>query len=261
MKNELICLIAFVFVLSACENQLAEPLSEVNSLVSQINHRGGNDAWEETFEYDNQHRLISATDLRSLGRRRNLEYQEGQLFQERTYELMNETLAFRDSIVRDDQGQIEAIYKFSVNGGEDVPLSRIEHLFYDDQGQVIESRTEYLNSGDYRPRKVFHWENGNIIKEDQYWNGTDLSIEFYFTYDDKLGINSNSILLFHQAGQPTRNNVISVDWTDHSGLYDTACKPCTTSYGYDDRQRPTSFSTNWGYSATIVYKELNIQEE
>lgn len=261
MKKLLPCLTLLLAILCACETVAVDPLLEDGSVIASINHNGGDINWYEIFDYDARGRLLSVENQRGLRQIKDFHYAGDRLLETRTSEPDESSLIFRDSIAYDANGRLTAVHRFSINYGQNVPLRSIDYFTYDDQGQVIEIRTENLRSTDYNPRKVYHWQNGNIIKADVYWNGTDISLEFYYTYDNKRALNSQGEINIQFSGIKTRNNVTSVDWTDHTGLYDTACKPCNTSYGYDERNRPVTLSTNWGYSATIEYKDLTSVNE
>jgi len=255
MKKSVFILFSLLIILSACNEDQVAPLSADGTVIASINHTNGNESWLETFEYDNQGRIVSIENEVSLGTRRTFHYGGDQLLEIRTIQMSDERLIFRDSMGYNTDGALTNVYKFSVNQGEDLPLSSIETFSYNGAGQVTEISTDNLWTDDYNPRKVFHWQNGNVVQEDHYWNGEDISIEFYMSYDDKRYVNTHGYIGFQYSEAITNNNVIEVDWTDHTGLYDTACKPCTTSYTYSN-DLPTAFTTNWLYGGSITYKQI-----
>jgi hypothetical protein len=75
-------------------------------------------------------------DFRSLGRRYEIEYQNSKLKEYRTLRMDEEKLIFRDSIIYNPNGTIQAIYNFSINSGENLPLSWIYEYEYDNENRL-----------------------------------------------------------------------------------------------------------------------------
>ncbi len=252
MKKSL-CLYAFViFALMSCDS--VDPLAD-GVVLASVTHDMRDQSWLELFEYNDAGQLTSVEDQNGLGRRRSYVYGGDRLLETQTIRLDNEQLIFRDSIAYNAAGQVEKVYKFSVNGGADLPLYQIKSMTYNSQGQLVEVASDFTESDDYNPREVYHWKDGNIVQVDRY-NGTSLLQEFYLVYDNKAALNLESASALGHPEAATKNNIISTDWKDYTGLLDTACKPCTVSYQYSANGFPTSLTTNWSYSATFNYREL-----
>jgi hypothetical protein len=249
--KKLFLLVAFVIAgLSGCDS--LDPLPD-GAILSQVAYTSGNQTWLELYAYNDAGQLISVEEQNGLGRKKSFVYSGDRLVETATVRLDNGILIFRDSLGYNAAGQVVKIYGFSINSGDDVPLSQIKSLSYNNQGQLVEVSSEFINLDGYQPRDTYTWQNDNVVQVNHY-NGDELEHEFYLTYDDKLSVNLESHTGIGYPEAATRNNVISVDWNDYTGLLDTACKPCTTTYQYSANGLPTAFTTNWSYAATFSYK-------
>ena len=263
MKKHYALLLLISVTLLACDDKVDPlPIDEVldGIVLSKVRHETGDQSWEQLYQYDDDGKLIFIEEINHHGNTQQFLYSDNQLVEIRHLDQSNDQLIFRDSLALNAQGLVERVYNFSINQGTDVPLNSITYLSYDGNGQLTERQTVYERLTDYTPRDVHYWENGNVIQTNRF-NGDEKMQEFYYTYDDKLA-------LPHTAWQntgfqyvKTRNNVVSTDWTDYTGLLDTACKPCTGTYTYNDHGLPASYTTNWGYTQYFEYKELPKSEE
>lgn len=248
-------LVAFVIAgLWGCDS--VNPLPD-GSILSQIAYTSGDQTWLELYEYNDAGQLIAVERQNGLGEKKSFIYSGDRLVETATVRLDNGTLIFRDSLGYNAAGQVVKIYGFSINSGDDVPLSQIKSLTYNNQGQLVEVSSEFVNLEDYQPRDTYVWQNGNVVQVNHY-NGAELQQEFYLTYDDKLSVYPENFIGIGYPEAATRNNVVSTDWTDYTGLLDTACKPCTTNYQYNANGLPISFTTNWSYAGTLSYKQLPV---
>lgn len=252
MKKPLYFYAFVVFALVSCDS--VDPLPE-GAVLASVTYNLGDQSWVELYEYNDMGQLTSVEDQNGLGQRKSYLYGGNRLIETLTIRLNNEQVVFRDSITYNAAGQVEKVYGFNVNGGTDLSLYHVKTMTYDSQGQLIEVASDIIDTDDYNPRDVYHWQDGNVVQVDRF-NGATLLQQFYLTYDDKVGLNLESFSFLGYPEAATRNNVISTDWTDYTGVLDTACKPCTMSYQYSSNGIPTSFSTNWSYSATFSFREL-----
>ncbi|GAB5524748.1 MAG: hypothetical protein Roseis2KO_26200 [Roseivirga sp.] len=252
MKKSLLFFAVAVTCLVGCDS--VNPLPD-GVVLASITHDMGDQSWLELFEYSDTGALTSVENQSGLGQRRSYLYAGDQLLETQTIRLDNEQLIFRDSITYNAAGQVAKVYRFSVNGGTGLPLYQVKSMTYNSEGQLVEIASEFTGIDDYNPREVYHWQDGNVVQVDRY-NDTSLQQEFFLTYDNKTSINLESFVSLGHPEAATKNNIISTDWNDYTGLLDTACKPCTVAYKYNSNGLPKSFSTNWSYSATFSYKQL-----
>ena len=252
MKKSSPLLFALLFGLLACNDASTPDPAADGWVLAAILHESGDQQWQETFEYDNNGRLISREDERTAGHRITYQYEGDLLVERQTIDPSNGTLIFRDSITYNAQNLIDRVYRFSINQGNQVPLSDIRNYRYNAQGQLAEVSTEYVNLSDYQPRHVYHWQDGNVVQVDRF-NGDCPMIEFYYTYDKQPVVFFEGWNGLDTPEVKTRNNIISTDWTDFTGLLDTACKPCTQTFSYFPNGLPRSVSFNWDYSMHFSY--------
>ncbi|MCE7995038.1 MAG: hypothetical protein HEP71_23875 [Roseivirga sp.] len=252
MKKSFLLFALVAICLVGCDS--VDPLPH-GVVLTAITHDMGDQSWLELYEYNDAGIVTSVEDQNGLGRRRSYFYGGDRLLETQTIRLDNEQLIFRDSITYNGVGQVDKIYRFSVNGGTDLPLYQVKSMTYNSERQLIEVSSDFIGIDDYSPREVYHWEGGNVVQLDRY-NGTALQQEFFLTYDNKVAANLESFVSLGRPEAATRNNIINTDWKDYTGLLDTACKPCTVSYEYSSNGIPTALTTNWSYSATFTYEQL-----
>lgn len=252
----LICLIALMG--SACSDfpdpVYTDPLSRGSDndngplVLDSISHQRGNTVWRTYFHYNEAGQLTlinrSGEDERW---RRNFFYDGDQLTS--TVEFDNDGNSTRRDFEYDAEGRISMVRYFSGTTN-----SSNEERIYNDQGELIESRWVPINGRTpYINFKRFEWENGNLIKEEQY-NNDRLLVFYEYEYDD----NSSPGLYTHRgfyAGNliATANNVISFKFTDVTVAIDAICNPCTQFHNYTESGLPEYMETETGYAALYHY--------
>ena len=91
-------------------------------------------AWTENYYYNADSLLTTIEDLRSVGQRYEISYENGRITQYRTYTIENNTEVYRDSIVYNADGQIDRIYNWPLN--QDGNLLTIYTFSYDSSLRV-----------------------------------------------------------------------------------------------------------------------------
>ena len=252
MKKLIFCT-SLLLVVTACQDAFS-PFSD-GTVLSEIRYESNNQTWTDKYEYTDDGQVRSVTSDNGLVERDEFTYANGRLLEKRTVQVQNNRLVFRDSMVYNANGQVAFIYKYSINEGADLPLSSIESLTYDGEGQLIEVSTEFVRVTDYKPRKVYRWRDGNAIQAD-YYDGDVLQQEFFFTYDDRPALQFENFTNPGNLSLVNENNLIHTDWVDYSGVLDTVCKPCEIAFVYNLNGLPIFLQTNWNLKATFIYQEL-----
>ncbi len=133
MKKTVIIFLVICLISCSKDNEIEQ--SYGTKLIS-IEYEDSNDSWIENYSYSSDDELIMIEDFRSLGRRYEIEYQNSKLKEYRTLRMDEEKLIFRDSIIYNPNGTIQAIYNFSINSGENLPLSWIYEYEYDNENRL-----------------------------------------------------------------------------------------------------------------------------
>lgn len=213
--------------------------------------------WALYYTYDNEGNISTVEDLRSLGTRYVYDYNEENILQERnTYRISNDKLLFRDSMLYNPDGTLMAIYNFSINGGEDMPLSWIYEYEYNDDNMLSEQSTYFVRAEEYTSTEKYYW-SGNNVERKEYYHGKNeaLFYEYFYEYDDK----PNTEKLFHKKDLSriddwNQNNVIKMDWNDYLGDLHISCRPCKYNYKYNRHGKLTRFTTNSGLTTDLIYE-------
>ncbi|MCF6223293.1 MAG: hypothetical protein L3J34_06145 [Flavobacteriaceae bacterium] len=252
MKTITILFLVICFI--ACSNDQEVEQSYGTKLIL-IEYMEGDRNWIENYTYSSNDKLNIVEDFRSLGRRYEIEYQDKQIKEFSTYSIDKNELIFRDSILYNSNGTIQAIYNFSINSGADLPLSTISEFEYNDQNKVSKKSTYFVTIEKYISIEKYYWSENNIEKVAYYNGDEELSYEFFYKYDDKVNYKKEMPVGISNPVNWSDNNVTEMNWIDYSGTLDLICAPCIAKYKYNLNNRPVSIKYNWGRKLILTYDE------
>ena len=222
-------------------------------LVS-IEYEANNDSWTENYSYLSNGELNMIEDFRSLGRRYEIDHQSSILNEYTTYRIDDEKLIFRDSILYNSNGTIQAIHNFSINLGEDLPLSWIYEYEYDNENKVFKKSTYFVRTQKYTSIEKYYWGEDNI-KRVEYYNGDEeLYYEYFYEYDDKVNYKNDFPTSISDPINWSENNVTKMNWNDYYGYLDIICRPCETEYKYNLDDYPVEIEYSWGGILKLKYE-------
>ena len=208
----------------------------------------------EEYSYSSNDELIMIEDFRSLGRRYEVEYDNGLVKEFFTYRIDNNKLIFRDSILYNADRSIHAIYNFSINSGEDLPLTWIYEFEYDNESKVTRKSTYFVNIGEYTSIEKYYWKENNIERVMYCDKDEVLYYEYFYEYDNKKNYQKNLSTDLSDPINWSDNNVTSMDWNDYVGNLDIICRPCIAEYVYNLDNYPVSIKYNWGREMILSYE-------
>jgi hypothetical protein len=248
-----IAFITFVFLISACSKDDILEQSSGTKLIS-IEYTDDNRNWLENYYYSNNGKLEEVQNFYSLGRKYSIEYEKDQIKEYSTYKMDENKLIFRDSILYNPDGTIQAIHNFSINSGEDLPLSWIYEYEYDIENRVSKKLTYYVRIQEYTSIEKYYW-NGDNIERAEYYNGDEeLYYEYFYKYDDKLNYKKAIPTSISDPINWAKNNVTEMNWNDYYGNLDLDCQPCIAKYKYNLDNYPVSIEFNWGRKFNLKYE-------
>ena len=96
MKKTVVLFVIICFISCSKDNEIEQ--SSGTKLLS-IKYEEDRDSWIENYAYSSNDQLIKIEDFRSLGRRYEIDYQNSKLKEYATYNMDEEKLIFRDSII------------------------------------------------------------------------------------------------------------------------------------------------------------------
>lgn len=221
-------------------------------LVS-IDYKDTYDSWVEDYSYSSNDELIRIEDF-GFGRKYEIEYQNTQMKQFTTYRMDSDKLIFRDSILYNANGTIHAIYNFSINGGQNIPLNWIYEFEYDNDSKVSKKSTYFVKIGAYTSIEKYYWKKDNIERV-EYCNGDEqLYYEYFYEYDDKINYQKGLPRAMSDPIRWSDNNMTEESWNDYVGNLDKICNPCIGEYIYNLDNYPVSIKYNWGREMKLSYE-------
>lgn len=247
MKNVIILL--FVICITSCSKN--DENSPGTKLVS-IEYNDDNRIWTENYSYNSNSELNLIENF-FPGRRYEIQYENNQLKEYATFRVDEDRLIFRDSIVYNDNGTIKEINVFSINAGGNSVLSHIYEFEYDERNKVAKKSTYVLSVQEYRSTEKYYWKGENIERV-EYYNGEDLSYEYFYKYDNKINYKRDIPTSLSDPVNWSKNNVVEMDWNDFEGNLDVFCKPVTAKYRYNLKKYPVSIKLNRGREMTLEYE-------
>ncbi len=254
MRNKLKIIVSLsltIFIFSCSTENGFEHYSG-NRLIS-IEYKNKDESWIENHTYSSDGVLNRIENFHSLGKEYTLNYKDSRLNVYHTYRKDNGKLIFRDSIVYNENGTIHAIYNFSVNSGENLPLSWIYEYEYDNINRIKKKSTYFVITQEYTSIEKYYWSNGNI-KRSEYYNGKGkLDHEFFYEYDDKINYKKEIPTGISDPINWSKNNITKVDRNDYLVGIDILCQPCIAEYKYNLDNLPISIKFNWGLDMKLNY--------
>ncbi len=248
--RSIVTVIIAIFIVSGCDtNTLQRGVGTRLFLAQHIEEDG--DTWMEYFRYDSRNRLIRIEDHRSLGRRIEIRYLDNRISEFSTFRMDTNEMIFRDSIVYNENGQVEKILKYSVNAGASLPLSQVLEYKHDLSGKLV--RKTYSRPGELPDRAQNYYWNGTSIERVEHIYEDELRYEYFYTYDNKNNYRLGDPRYLSDPIFWGRHNVTTVHWNDYYGNLDLLCRPCTTAYRYNANDMPVMVTTNWGRSTNLIY--------
>jgi len=251
-KTAILILIFTIFIISCSKDNVIE--QSHGTKLTSIQYEEDNDSWIVNYSYSSNNELIKIEDFRSLGRRYEIDYRNSILKEYTTYRMDEEKLVFRDSIIYNSNGTIQAIHNFSINSGEDMPLSWIFEYEYNAENKVSKKSTYCVITQEYTSIEKYYW-NGDNIGRVEYYNGNKkLYYEYFYKYDDKINYKKEIPINISYPINRSKNNVTEMNWKDYLGNLDIVCRPCVAKYKYNLDNYPVSIETNWGRKVKLKYK-------
>ncbi|MDX8340826.1 hypothetical protein SLH46_16635 [Draconibacterium sp. IB214405] len=237
----------------SCSKDDVEIENSNGTKLISIDYSYEENEWSEYYYYNSKDQLVEMEDLRSLGRRYEFLYSDDKVEQIETYRISDNRIVFRDSIAYNDAGEIDRIYSYSINLGDDLPLNLIYEFEYDDAGNIVK-KTTYSDFYGENPRiQKYYWTDGNVTRAEE-WSGDQLVTEYFYTYDDKIYYKKDARNYATGEVIKNRNNVKSISFKDYSGLVDAICNPCESSYTYNLDDYPVKITTSYGRTMRINYE-------
>ena len=220
-----------------------------------IDYASNGQAWTEDYHYRADGTLAQVEDGCSLGRRYELEYQDTTLVQIFTYQIEeDDALIFRDSLVYTEGGQLDMIYVYARNSGENLPVDTRYEFDYDASGKVVERRIYYRGEDVARWVDKYYWEGENIILTEQYDEAGVLHFDYSYTYDNQNNYKQPVTPYLYDPVNWSANNVTVSTLGDYFGVLDVSCVVCTTSYRYNRDGYPVEIVTDWGQKMRLTYE-------
>ncbi len=248
-----IAIIFFLLIIFNCTKDSKIEKVTGTKLIS-IEYDDGNESWIKNFYYSSNDELIKIENSYSLGRRHVIEYQNSRLKEYSTYEISDGKLIFRDSIIYNSNGTISAIYHFSINSGENLPLSTIYEYEYDNDNKVSKKSTYFVSIQKYISIEKYYWKGSNINRVEYYNGDKVLNYEYFYEYDDKINYNKEIPTNISDPVNWGENNVTVMNWIDYIGNLDIICRPCLSKYKYNLKNYPVSIEFNWGLIMQLNYE-------
>ena len=213
--------------------------------------------WSYNYYYSNDGKLKEVHSSRGGSLRRNyeIEYDEhDRIKQYSTYDLNENKVIFRDSIVYNSNGTIQAIHLFSINSGKDLPLTFIYKYEYDTNNRVIKKSTYYASTQEHLSSEKYYWAKDNIERAEHYGSpkggafikAGELKYEYFYKYDDKVNFKKkNDPNYISDPINWSTNNVIELNWNDYLGNIELPCRPCKYEYKYNLDNHPVLVKYYW----------------
>lgn len=218
-----------------------------------IAYTQNNRYWQEKYNYDEYGVLKSFEDLDSTGRRYEFEYDSNLIREIKTFNIIGNTLIFRDSILRDSEGRILTINKYSKKL-EEVPLTWIYEFQYDSEGKLSKRLTYFKVIEAYTNIDQYYWDGNNVEKVEKYDGNGVLNSEFFYAYDDQLNYKKEIPSYITDPVNWSESNMLQESFNDYTGLIDAICNPCSVTNKYNLDGFPVEITYEWGQKLSLSYE-------
>jgi len=225
-----ITLLVFAILLIGCD-----PYGDIMNIngtkLLSITYKQDKEKWVEDFEYDSLDRLVKVSDMQEVtGRVYTIEYDDERIVKVRKYDLDDGTEIYRDSFVYTPGGLMEK--DFFINSKTGIAESAYEYE-YDSTGVLSVKKFVSFNPLEYLSYDKYYWENGNVVRAEEFDANWNLLYEFFYEYDNKINYSSILPYLIFEPLSRNKNNVTKSSWNDYNGDLDIICNPCITKYDYN----------------------------
>ncbi len=245
-------LIGLIVTISCSKNKGIE--QSFGTKLTSIEYQSNDKNWTENYTYSSNGELNMVENFYSLGKRYEITYQNDKWQQYTTYQIEEDRLIFRDSFLYNSDGTIQAIYNFSRNSGDDLPLSWIYEYEYNTEGKVFKKSTYFVTIEAYVSIEKYYWKGDNIERAAYYNADGELYYEYFYEYDDKVNYRKKLAINAADPINWSENNVVKIKWKDYAGNLDLICSPCEATYKYNLDNYPVEITNNWGRTLKLTYE-------
>lgn len=234
------------------DDDIGFPVTDGDRLVRFVENYNSDESKIHEYFYDDQHLLIrtEVKNFRIPKRINYYSYDEGKRLKEilgTNYPPL-ENLENKNEYFYDGENKLsKAIYYTSYDSGATFKKSYwFETKFhYNDKGnlnrkEIIFRDTVKQSSWDFEIENYYYeWDNGNIVKTEEYNRNGVLVFTKFYQYDNKVNYKVFQPEVFHYPEAQTQNNVVRVTRTDHLGyLTYFECRDCKITYNYNRSGKP-----------------------
>jgi hypothetical protein len=219
--------------------------------LESISYKDHDRTWEEFFDYDSLGRLIKFSSMGLSGYINTMEYENDlvkfihQIDPEDGHEIE------KDSIVYTPSGQTYKSFKIDLKTGRPESVHTFE---YDTNGQLLSKKWFHIQDSIFFWLEKYFWEDGNIVKQEEYDEKLQLNYEYFFEFDDQVNYEANLLYLPDQPNSWNRNNITNMTWADHIGNLDIICTLCNAKYDYNLDGLPVRIRGENGYKMELRYE-------
>lgn len=253
MRINLIFSLIFVAGVFACKHEpLNPPLDPQDGSLPDcqlLSSTPKNAARQYMYQYDSLGRLASRLELWSGALRvwHILRYSGDRLVAREmwtAYTVGEPKMNFYDTLLYNTAGQISEVRTLQPDNGFTAYV--IDDYTYDAAGRPISSRAFYPSEGKYLFSKRYTWENGNIVKIEDYSGGfAQLLHEWFYEYNTGINPEQLATLFPETPENQNRNLVRTTRATDYTGLLDLECNPCEHKYVLNPQGLPVLIRYGW----------------
>lgn len=157
-----------------------------------------------------------------------------------------------DTLIYNNEGRI--IERQVLEPEDNFSVHLIYKYAYDDAGFPVTSQTYYPATNEYWSSYKYLWENGNIVKKEDY-EGDFEYLEHEWFYEYGPGLNHEKIAaMFPEYPEYQNNNVVKfMSAKDYTGLLDLLCNPCVHQYDLNDYNLPTRIHYGWDNEIELIW--------
>lgn len=251
-------ILSLLFILSSCSKEEKEEIDSFNPRkLLRIDYKLGDkpiDNWTESYLYDENNKIIQVQENAVSGRKYQMIYFNERLQEYSTQRMEDNQLLFRDSIAYHPNGTISAIYNFSINLGNNLPLGAIYQFEYNNENKIIQKKTFLVDQNEYFRIEKYSWTGPNISKIAHFDGDGNIRYEMNFSYDNKVNYQRELPQLITEPLTWSAHNVTRSELKDYTGLLDPICNPCKTAYEYNQDGYPVFIKNAWGRELRLNYE-------